>query len=428
MPERAAARNDGRLVQRIGGRHVERHDGVAGLVIGGEFLFGLGHGRRPALGAHHHLVLGVLELLHGDKALVAPRRHQRRLVDEVHQVGAGEARRAARHDLEVDIRRQRHIAHMHLQDLLAAVDVRIGHHDLPVEAARTQQRRVEHVGAVGSRDKDDALVGFEAVHFDEQLVQRLLALVIAAAQAGAAMAADRVDFVDEDDAGRVLLGLVEHVADTACADADEHLDEIRTGNGEERHVGLASDRARQQRLAGAGRADEQHAARNLAAEPLEFLRIAQEFDDFLEILLGLVDTGHVLEGDAAVRFGEQLGLRLAEAHRPSGARLHLAHEEDPDAEDKDHRQPGQQHRDDGPRTVILGTGGDRHALLLKARDQGGVARRVGLKARGIVRKGAGNAVADDGDGLDAARTTDRAGTPNRRRPWSLRGTAAPGKD
>jgi len=57
------------------------------------------------------------------------------------------------------------------------------------------------------------------------------------------MAADRVDLVDEDDAGRVLLALLEHVAHAAGADADEHLDEVRAGDGEERHVGLAGDGA-----------------------------------------------------------------------------------------------------------------------------------------------------------------------------------------
>ena len=41
--------------------------------------------------------------------------------------------------------------------------------------------------------------GVEAVHLDEQLVERLLALVVAAAEAGAAVAADGVDLVDEDD-------------------------------------------------------------------------------------------------------------------------------------------------------------------------------------------------------------------------------------
>src|SRR6266513_4827644 len=114
------------------------------------------------------------------------------------------------------------------------------------------------------------LLRLEAVHLDQQLVQRLLALVIAAAETGAAMAADRVDFVDEDDAGRILLGLFEHVADAAGADADEHLDEVRSRDREEGHVGFTGDRARDQRLAGAGRADQQHAARNPTAQPLIF--------------------------------------------------------------------------------------------------------------------------------------------------------------
>ena len=114
------------------------------------------------------------------------------------------------------------------------VDVGVGHHHLAVEAARTQQGRVEHVGAVGGGDQDDALVGLEAVHLHQQLVQRLLALVVAAAQARAAMAADGVDLVDEDDAGGVLLGLLEHVAHAAGADADEHLHEVRAGDGRRR--------------------------------------------------------------------------------------------------------------------------------------------------------------------------------------------------
>ena len=187
-------------------------DRVAAFVIGGQHLLFLGHDERLALGAHHHLVLGVLELGLRDHALVAARRHQGRFVDEVGEVGAGEAGRAARDGLQVDVRRQRHLADVDLQDLLAADHVRVRHDDLTVEAARTQQRRIEHVGTVGGGDQDDAFVGLEAVHLDQQLVERLLALVVAAAEAGAAMAADRVDFVDEDDAGRVLLGLLEHVA------------------------------------------------------------------------------------------------------------------------------------------------------------------------------------------------------------------------
>src|SRR5205807_409243 len=83
------------------------------------------------------------------------------------------------------------------------------------------------------------LVRFEAVHLDEQLIQRLLALVVSAAEAGAAMASDGVNLVDEDDAGGVLLALLEQVAHARCADADEHLDEVGSADREERHIRFA---------------------------------------------------------------------------------------------------------------------------------------------------------------------------------------------
>jgi hypothetical protein len=53
-------------------------------------------------------------------------------------IGAGEARRAAGDDLRVDVRGQRHLAHMDLEDLLATRDVGVRHDDLTVEAAGAQ--------------------------------------------------------------------------------------------------------------------------------------------------------------------------------------------------------------------------------------------------------------------------------------------------
>src|SRR3546814_20501040 len=84
---------------------------------------------------------------------------------------------------------------MNLEDLLTALDVGAGDDDLAVEAAGAQQRGVEHVGAVRRGNDDDAFISLEAVHLDEQLVQRLLALGVAVGEAGAAMAADRVAFL-----------------------------------------------------------------------------------------------------------------------------------------------------------------------------------------------------------------------------------------
>ena len=220
---------------------------------------------------------------------------QRGLVHQVGKIGAGKARRAARDHGQIDVVGDRHLARVNTQNFLAALHVRTGHNHAAVETARAQKRRVENVRPVRRGDQDHAFVRFEAVHFDEQRVQSLLAFVVSAAEAGAAMAAHSVDFIDEDDARRVFLALLEQIADAACAHADEHLDEIRTRDREERHIRFARNRAREQCLAGSRRPDQQHAFRNAPAEFLEFLRVLQEIDDFVELFLGFIDSGDVLE-------------------------------------------------------------------------------------------------------------------------------------
>src|SRR3990172_3585094 len=117
-----------------------------------------------------------------------------------------------------------------------------------------------------------------------------------AGEGGAALAADRVDLVHEDDAGAVALGLVEEVAHAAGADAHEHLHELRAGDAEEGHARLAGHGPREQRLARAGRPDEEHAAWDARPERIELLGVLEELHDLLELRLGLVHAGHVGEG------------------------------------------------------------------------------------------------------------------------------------
>ena len=231
---------------------------------------------------------------------------------------------------------------MDLEDLLAAAHV--GRRTTTWRSKRPGRSRAgsSTSGRLVAAMRITPSLRLEAVHLDQQLVQGLLALVVAAAEAGAAVAADGVDLVDEDDAGRVLLALLEQVADARGAHADEHLDEVRAGDGEERHVGLAGDGPGQQRLAGARRAHQQHALGNLAAELLELLRLLEELDDLVELLLGLLDAGDVRERDLAGPASSSLARLLPKDMRPVAAALHLAHEEDPDAEEQQHRRPGEQ--------------------------------------------------------------------------------------
>ena len=247
--------------------------------------------------------------------------------------------------------------------------------DLAVEAAGTQQGRVEDVGAVGRGDEDDVGLDVEAVHLDEQLVQRLLALVVTAAEAGATVPADGVDLVDEDDGRRVGLGLLEEVAHAGRTDTDEHLDEVGTGDRVERHARLTGDGAREQGLAGTGLAVEQHALGDLGADREELGRLLEELLDLVELLDRLVAPGDVGEGDLRGVLGRELGAGLAELHDPGAAALHLAHEEPEQAEHDDDRDEADQHRAEPVGLVdLVGVAVRRHV---------GVERRDDVRAAGV---------------------------------------------
>ena len=163
-----------------------------------------------------------------------------------------------------------------------------------------------------------------------------------AAQTGATMAADGIDFVDEDNAGRVLLGLFEHVAHARCADTDKHFHKVGTGNGKERHLRFTGNRPGQQRLAGTRRTDHQHTLRYLATQFLELARVAQELDQLGHFFLGFLDTGHIVEGNLDLVFTQHARAALAKRHGApaTSTTLHLAHEENPHTDQQQHREPG----------------------------------------------------------------------------------------
>ena len=209
---------------------------------------------------------------------------------------------------------------MHLEDLEPLLLGREGHEDLAVEPARAQESGVEDVGAVRRRHHDDTLGRLETVHLREHLVERLLALVVPAAEARAALAADRVDLVDEDDRGRLLARGVEEVAHARGADADEHLHEVGAGDRDERHAGLTRDGARDQGLSRTGRTDEQHALRDARADLAELARHLQEVDDFLDLFLHRSVAGDVGEGRLRLLGVVHLGARPADVHH----RAHLS--------------------------------------------------------------------------------------------------------
>ena len=218
--------------------------------------------------------------------------------------------------------------------------------DAAVEAPRAEERLVEDLGAVRGAEHDHVRAGLEAVHLGEDLVQRLLALVVTPADpahVARPRAADRVQLVDEDDRRRRLLGLLEQIAHARCTHTHDRLDELGGRHGEEGGVRLARDGAGEQRLAGPRRPVQHHPPRDPSAELRVARGVLEEVHDLDELVLGFVDPGDVVEGDSLLRAGRDppRGGTAEASEDPAPTRSGLA-TEDPDEE------PDQQERRQEP--------------------------------------------------------------------------------
>ena len=289
------------------------------------FLFRHDHG--SALWPHENLVLGLFKVLHFHQARIAARRHKRSLVAQVGQVRPAHTGRSARNERHIHVLRHGNFAHVHIQDLLAAANVGQRNIYLPVKTAGTQQCLIENVRTVGGGHHDHAQIGFEPVHFNQHLVEGLLALVVSASKARTTLTAHGIDFINEDDAWGIFLGVLEHVAHTRSANTHKHFHKIGARNTEERYLGFASNGLGQQGLAGSRRAHQQQTAWYAATKLLEFLGISQEINYFLDFFLGLVGARHIGEGDLVVVLVHHARLAFAKAEGATFATpLHLAHE------------------------------------------------------------------------------------------------------
>ena len=113
-----------------------------------------------------------------------------------------------------------------------------------------------------------------------------------------AAAAERVELVDEDDRPpSAFRPRVKSLTHTRGAHAHVALDELGARSGEEVDPGLGGERLGEQRLAGAGRAVQEHAGRHAGADAREALRVLQELDELLHLLDHLVAAGDVAEHD-----------------------------------------------------------------------------------------------------------------------------------
>ena len=129
--------------------------------------------------------------------------------------------------------------------------------------------------------------------------------------------------------------MCEQVSHTTGTHTHEHLHEVTTRHREERHVRFACYSFRKQSFTRTRRTYEQCSFGNLGTYLGIFLRVLEECHDLLHLLLGAIQTRHVLERHFVFLVAvEQLRFRLAYTEDASGCSTdtaaHIEEEKDED--------------------------------------------------------------------------------------------------
>ena len=151
---------------------------MASLVDGYGVLLLACHHLRLLLQSAYDAVDGVVEIFHVDLRLAIAGSDEGRLVADVGDIGTAEARCLPGEFGDVELIGELQRLEVDAEYLDTVVELRQVDVNLAVEASGAQQGTVQDVGAVGRGEDDDAAVRAEAVHLREELVERVLALVV----------------------------------------------------------------------------------------------------------------------------------------------------------------------------------------------------------------------------------------------------------
>ena len=325
--------------------------GVADFVVGDNGPLLLAHDAVLLLLADQNLLDGFEEVLLVDIFALVLDCVDGSFVDHVGEVGAHCSAGRQRDLFQIHGLVHADVLGVYFQNFDSALEVGSVHDDPSVKAAGTKQRLIQDLRPVGRADDQDTLGRLKSVHLGEQLVQGLFSLLVAAAVLGIAAPADGVDLVDKNDAGRVLVGLLEEVTHTGSAYAYVQFDKVGSRQGEEGHVRFSCYGLGEQCFARSGRTDQERPLGELGADLDVLAGIVQEIDNFLQRFLGFILARDILECDACILLHIFLGRALSDAAHEAAAAGSSENESHDHPQEYDGQHIGQQEGYDHTRAV-----------------------------------------------------------------------------
>ena len=293
VPQRLPTTNHTDLVHRITIRQIMTHQRMTHLVIRRHLPLMLRQQPRPLLRTSNHPHDPLLQLHHLNRLLPTPRRQQRRLIHQIRQISTRKPRRPSSQRIQINLHRNRLPPRMHLQNTPPTTPIRTINHNLTIKPTRPQQRRIQNIRTIRSRNQNNIILQLKPIHLHQQLIQRLLTLIMPPTQTSPTMPPNRINLIHKHNTRRRLLRLLKQIPNTRRTHTHKHLHKIRTRNRKKRNPSLTSHSPRQQRLPRPRRPIQQHTLRNPSPQRLKLLRILQKLLNLMQLLNRLIRPSHI---------------------------------------------------------------------------------------------------------------------------------------
>ena len=254
---------------------------MADLVVGNDQFLFVGHDLILLLVSGDDNLNALLQIRLGDEFSSITDGTKCCLINNVGKLSTRCTCCCSRNCVKVNIVCNLNLCRMYLQNILTTLKIRQFNRNAAVKTARTKKCRVQGIRTVRRCQNDNAFLSIESIHLGKQLVQGLLTLVVSGESAAVTFFADGIDLIDKDDTRCFLICLLEQVTHLRSSHADEHLDKLRTGNGEERNICLSGYCLCKQRFTGSWRADKQCSFRHFCTNFFIFFGIMQEVNNLL---------------------------------------------------------------------------------------------------------------------------------------------------
>mmetsp|Transcript_2572 Transcript_2572/g.4000 ORF Transcript_2572/g.4000 Transcript_2572/m.4000 type:complete len:321 (-) Transcript_2572:551-1513(-) len=233
-------------------------------------------------------------------------------IHQVFQLCTTETRSSSGNCFKINVGLNRLATSVHAQDSGTALEIGKIDCDLTIEASRTEKCVIKNIKPVRGSNGDNTRIAIETIHLDQNLIQCLLTFIVTSSESCSALTSNGIDLINEDDARRVLLGLVEHITHTRSSNTNKHLYKFGTRNGDEWHTCLSSNSLGEEGLTSTRGSIEDDTTRNAASVLGVSLGLLQKVNNLGELELGSITSSNFVESYTCV--GNHLDLRLGLAH------------------------------------------------------------------------------------------------------------------